>query len=148
MQSAPDQFETERLLSEALSYGDKTKIANGLGVSLSEVSQQCNPNEPRKSDVYKFLRFLWITSGVNSEAADRIFTLIQSSFESWKEPERIHVDLSRLTGTVAQEVTELVVARLEGKPIHVQRKEALDVMLALKHFLCGLEQEAGPQRVA
>jgi hypothetical protein len=148
MESAPSQYETERLLSDALSHGDKTRLANILEVSLSEISQQCNPEELRKSYFYQFKRFLWGLCGVNSKAADVLMSDLNSSHELWTQSDRIKVDLSHLTGNVAQEVTELICARLEGKSVHIQRKEALDVMLALKHFICGLEREAGPQRVA
>jgi hypothetical protein len=146
MESAPNQYETERLLSDALSHGDKSRLANILEVSLSEISQQCNPEELRKSYFYQFKRFLWGLCGVNSKAADVLMSDLNSSHELWKGSERITVDLSRLTGDVATEVTELVCARLEGKPLHVQRKEALDVMLAVKHFICGLERETGSLR--
>src|SRR6266540_4165108 len=128
MESAPNRYATERLLSDALTHGDKSRLANILEVSLSEISQQCNPEELRKSYFYQFKRFLWGICGVNPFAADVLMSDLNSSHELWTQSERIKVDLSHLTGNVAQEVTELVCARLEGKSVHVQRKEALEAM--------------------
>jgi hypothetical protein len=148
MESAPNQYATERLLSDALTHGDKSRLANILDCSLSEISQQCNPEEPRKSYFFQFKRFLWGVDGVNPSAGDVLMSDLNSSHELWTGSELIRVDLSRLTGNVAQEAVELMRARLEGKSVFVQRKEAIDVMLAVKDFIFGLERESGLRPVA
>lgn len=65
----PLKQQSERLLSNLLNHGDKSEIATELGVGLSEISQQCNPEEPRASDFYKCKQFLKGTSRCNPSAA-------------------------------------------------------------------------------
>lgn len=137
-----DQSETERFLFNVLDHGDKSRLAQLLDVHLSEVSQQINPAEPRKSDYYKFKRFLSALVVVNPKAAQLLCTDLQSVVNAPSGNRCI----STLTGAIAQESAELVCAALENKPDHVQKKEALDVARAAYDFVSGLDRK--PNEVA
>lgn len=132
-----DQNETERFLFNVLGHGDKSSLAHVLGVSLSEISQQVNPEETRKSDYFKFKRFLSALVTVNPKAAQLLCADLQSVIDAQSSSK----DISRLTGDVAHQSTELICAALENKPLHVQRKEALDVVVAGYQFIAGLERK-------
>jgi len=131
-----DQHETERFLFNVLDHGDKSELAQALGVSLSEISQQVNPEEPRKSDYFRFKRFLVALATVNPKAAQ----LLCADLHAVVDAPCAHKDISKLTGDVAQESTELICAALQRKPAHVQRKEALDVVMASYRFIAGLTE--------
>ncbi len=76
------QYQIESLLYGSLNYGDETKLAKALGVSPSEISQQVNPNEARKSDYFRFRRFLKALFPINPTAARRILSDLNSVVES------------------------------------------------------------------
>jgi hypothetical protein len=147
MQQPPNQYATERLLSDAVSHGDKSKLADVLGVSLSEISQQMNPEEPKKSDYYRFKRMLWALVGINPEAARLVFSDLEASMDAWTgDPKAGERNLSALTAKVLKETGDLITARLEGQSAHVIRKETLEVKSAADQVLAAIDQTANALR--
>ncbi len=134
-----DQHETERLLDASLSHGDKSKLADLLGVSLSEISQQVNPNEMRKSDFFKFKRFLRALCDVNADAAELIVSDLRSSLRCWLGKGHTG-SLAQLTCSVNQEASEFVAAHIQHKPVHIQRKELLDIRAAVDRCMAALDE--------
>lgn len=121
---APNQHETERLLSDALSYGDKSKLADALDVSLSEISQQFNPDEPKKSDYYRFKRQLWALAAINPEATRIIFSDLQASVDSWLGATKSS-DIGRGVADVLKEAAELGAAQTGSESTRITRRRDL-----------------------
>jgi DNA-binding transcriptional MocR family regulator len=147
MNQAPSQFETERLLSDALTHGDKSKLADALGVSLSEISQQINPDEARKSYFYQFKRQLWALAGINPDAARLVYADLQASMTAWLGDFPAE-DIGALTADVLKEAAELGAAQLGKLPAHVVRKEALEVGTAVGKVISACERQTGKLREA
>lgn len=141
MRAAPDQKLIEGVIDDALTHGDKGKVANALQKSASDITQRFNPNEAKQSGCFRALSELWAISGVNPDAAETIFALFDSYRAQWlEETKPTDRCLSSLVGDASAELTALIRARLEGKPAHVQRKEALELRAVVDRFLAGLEQ--------
>lgn len=139
----PNQYDTERLLSDVLSHGDKAKLANFLGVSPSEICQQFNPEETKKSDYYRFKRMLfWLKTEINIEAARTIFADLHSSYDSWQKPSCKHETLAALVVAADKEAGEVIQSWAANKPLHEQRKETVEAIAALQRHLEGLNAQA------
>jgi len=143
MRSAPDQYESERLLDDALSHGDKSKLANVLEVSLSEISQQCNPNESRKSDYYRCKRFLWGLAGVNAEAARILRNDLNTSIDLWIGDIRERRDPAELASEVAEKAIKHMKIQLQSLPKHVQLQSALSCLTSVNTLVENLKRESG-----
>ena len=121
------QYEDEYFLNNQFNYGDKSRLATRLGVSVSEVSQQCNPNEPRKSDFHKYARFL---RAVREEFGAEKCAGLQAYLNAIADaPGDCLVDLPAITSDLVQEVAELAGAVLTNQSPRVQAKEMNDVLI-------------------
>lgn len=148
MSQAPNQFETEQFLDDAIKHGVRQKLANALDVTVSEISQQFNPYEPaRKSYYYQFKRQLCALCEIDPGAARLIFADLHSSFDEWLKSVKVTGELSLLVCDVEKEAGDLIRAKLQDKPAHVQRKEALEIRAAVDRFIAELDA-AGQLREA
>ena len=141
MRKAPDQFETERLLSQALERGDQTALASLMEVSASEINQQFTPQNPKQSVYYRFKRQLWALAAINPNAARLIYADLQSSMEDWLG-ETKSGDIGKGIASVLKEAAELGAAQCEGLPTHVVKKEALDVRAKVDEVVAACERRA------
>lgn len=140
MRLAPDLQQIKSLLSDIVSRGDQAAIGNILGVTAQDISNRFNPDNARKPALVEALRELWAISLVNQDAAQKLKAYIDGLFSAWLDPVKTSErNLSTLLGDASQEVTDLIRARLEGKPIHTQREEALAAQAALTQFIAGLD---------
>jgi len=134
-----DQYQTELFLHQTLVRGDKSKLAEKLGVTLSEISQQCNPAETaRKSYYYQFKRFLTALKAVNPRAHELLLADLHSTVDT--EPRS--QNLSQLVADASREHAELIGACLEAKPASLQLKEALETQVALSRVVKELNHVA------
>lgn len=138
----PNQYDTERLLSDSLSHGDKSRLAAFIGVSLSEVAQQWNPDDPKKSDYFRFKRTLyWLATEVNEDAARVIVADLLSSMDAWVGNVRAD-NIAHLTAGMLKEAAEVGAAQIENSPAHVFRKEVLDVRAKADELLAAVDRRA------
>lgn len=137
MSQPANQYDTELLMKNVLKHGDKSRLAEKLRVSLSEISQQVNPNELRKSHFFECKRFLLALKLVNKRAAQILLCDLDFSING--DSELDEGDLPDLTGAVVKEAADLVCAQLKGKPAHIQRQECLEIIAVGYRFLSALD---------
>jgi hypothetical protein len=131
------QYHDEQFLDGQFDFGDKVKLAKRLNVSLSEVSQQLNPNEPRKSDFHKCARFL---RAVRDEfGPEKISGMLAHLCAIGDAPACGNSDLTQLTADLHVENSEFVGAHLRKAPLHVQHKELIDVKVKTDRALAALK---------
>jgi len=134
-QQPPNQHDTDRLLGDSLSHGDKTKLANLLGVSGSEICRQCNPEDPKQSFYYRFKRSMfWLKTQVNERAARIIVADFRADFESWDTPVVKPESLAALVVAADREGDDVIQSWAEGKPLHEQIMHATEAIAALEKF--------------
>jgi hypothetical protein len=133
-----DQSDFKLFLKAILAHGDIVKIANWYGVTEQAISQKLNPNLEIPCDLYRGLRQAEAISKINPEAGAKLRALINDLFDQWDAsvvPSRPEI----LLGEISGEFAELLKARLSNKPIHLQRKEALDLQAEVARFVESLE---------
>ena len=144
MRSAPDQHELKCLLSDIVKHGNKTKVANILGVSPSDISQRFDAeNETRKLALAEGLREVWAICGADQEAGRKLRSYIEGLFDCWLDSVKVtDKNLSCLLSDASQDALSLLRARsIDGKPVHVQREQALAVRATIDQFIAGLESQ-------
>lgn len=140
MRAAPDMAKLKTLLSDLISSGDQVDIANILGCTRQDISNRFRTDSERKPGLYEGLREAWALSAVNPEAARKLRAFIDGLFDSWLDPvTATEKNLTTLVGDASQEATDLVRARLESKPSHVQREQALALRATIDQFIAGLD---------
>lgn len=143
----PNQYEDDRLLRDTLKHGEIVKLAAALRIKYPTFARQVNPDDPAMAGPYHDAKdFFFKAFQTRPEICLTLMADLNSSVEDWAEEEAVKGDVSHLVGDVANEVAELVCCRLDGKPAHLQRKEAMDVIAAVHKFVAGLDNESGRLR--
>jgi hypothetical protein len=138
MHTAPRQHDIESLLDSLLDRGDKTALAALLDTSLSNISQQINPDEPLKSYVYQGLRFMWGVYAVNPQAARCLWAETARLVSLWEGKRPVQGGDLR---SVHHELAEVIDAALTNRSPAQQKKEIHEAISALNARLSLLDRE-------
>lgn len=134
----PDQREIKVLTRDVLKHGDIGKLANFYGVTESAMGQRLNPNLDTPSNLYRGLFDLRAIIEVNPEAGRTLWLYMVDLVDSWLGND-LRETPDALLGDISGEFSELLKARLSHKPIHAQRKEALELQSQVLKFVESLE---------
>lgn len=149
MRTAPDLAKLKALLRDIVDHGDQSDVANILGCTRKDVSNRFNPDSDRKPGLYEGLREAWAISAVNPEAARKLRAFIDGLFDSWLDPvQATEKNLATLVGDALDEAAELARTRMESKPVHLQREQALALRATVDQFISGLDNQFELRAVA
>lgn len=139
----PEQYDTERHLSDSLSHGDVEHLAALLKCSPSLICQMCNPNDPKKSWFYQNARFLWAAYRIREDLGEVLFGRLQALRHLWLSKDKpCRPDVSKLASRVTSEIADVVIAELERKPMQDRFREAQEARMALDEYILGLMQQS------
>lgn len=136
----PDQREIKVLTRDVLKHGDILKLANLYGITESAMGQRLNPNMDTPSNIYRGLYDLKAIIEVNQEAGRKLWLYLSDLVDCWLGNQRSQTP-DALLGDISGEFSELLKARLSNKPVHEQRKEALDLQAEVLRFVESLEKD-------
>lgn len=142
MARIPNQYEDDRLLRDCLKHGELLKLSTALRIPYGTFTRQVNPDDHQLASPYHVAKnFFFQLFQMRAGACLAMKADLDAAVESWVEAKSSSKDASHLVGDVANEVAELVCCRLNGRPAHIQRKEAADVIAAVQAFMAGLDNE-------
>ena len=146
MRHAPSQQDLKRLLDDAVKHGSRARIANILGVTEGNISRRFNPNDELKLALADGLRECWAVCGADESAGQILRSYINGLFDSWLAPAKSgQAAITSLVCDVNRETADLVNARMESRPLHLQLKEAREVGAANDRVIQALERQIQEQ---
>lgn len=135
-------FETEQ--RDVLNHGDEGAIARFHGTSPTLHSQQLNPHDERKSNLWRGLLDLAGLAAESPARAEQLRDLFNQFTDraiaaAQGNPERRSLD--HHAGEVAREFGEFVAARFGGHDLSVQLRELDDVIREATAFREGIIEQ-------
>lgn len=136
----PNQHEVERFLDDTLMHGDIEALAAILDTSPSNLSQQFNPDDEKKSWFYQGMRTLWAAYMHREDLGDAWLAKINSFSQAWKHrgKEKTLCDVAHLAGKLSSETADVVIAELEKRPMQKRLREAVEVRAAVDNYIASL----------
>jgi hypothetical protein len=136
-------FETEQ--RDVLNHGDVDSIARFHGTSPTLHSQQLNPHDERKSNLWRGLLDLAGLAAENPARAEQLRDLFNQfadrAIAAARPVEPNRNTLDHHAGEVAREFGEFVAARFGGHDLSVQLSELDDVIREAEAFREGIIQQ-------
>lgn len=119
------QKEVELKVAEILKDGDIKDISNESNIGYSYIDQQLNPNDPRQSFIYGFLRIQCAYDATHPERGDLLWRLVKTIREASKPTCKTSC-ANVEAGKFAKESGEAISARLSNKDLYEQLREAVE----------------------
>lgn len=111
----PTQEEFEKRVSDMIPNGLRGRMARYMGKSESFISQQLSPHHERKSDIYRFLQFMWATDATDRTVGDALFREVVIERSTWLATDlRPHSASSVATGNIGSLYAAAVELELKG----------------------------------
>ncbi len=142
----PKLVEVKTFLASLIRYGDQESFAALLDITPSAISRQLNPYDELRPWPYLALRFQYAGYMISEELGDAILALFNSHAQAWKQQtaeeavKEQRATSSELLGTIqklSDELSNVVIAEIEQKPMSVRFQEA---QKALRAFDTGKEK--------
>lgn len=127
-----------------MTHGDSEEVANLLDIQPAVLSRRCQVDGNVRPGLYEGLREAWAVSETNADGGWQLRAAINAYFDLWLEP--VKATDKTIPGMIkdAQEsLTELVVAKLENRPLREVREKARTSRSALDQLIAGLDNEFG-----
>lgn len=142
IKSAPNITKLKVVLHDILTDGDQTEIAGMFGLSHQCVSQRFSTGSQTKPSLYEGLREAWAISCVNPEAGWKLKAYVDGLFDSWLSPvQATEKNLTALIRDAQENMTALVSAKLDNKPLAELREEGRAARGAIDQLLAALDLE-------
>lgn len=138
------QEEIEKELADQLPHGTREDIAKGTGIYGKIVDAYFNPFDERKSPHFTVLHIQAVLDAKHPEIGDALWAKMNALRESSKP----HAFLPTLSidhelGNLSKEITDVIVAKCEGKPLSTQLREIGEAERQIEKYKSAVLDQVG-----
>lgn len=118
------QTQIEKDISDVIPHGVREAIAAGTGIYPKIVDAYFNPNDERKSPHFTVLHVQHVLDTKHILVGERVWQVMNSLRQASK-PKQGSANLSpdNEMGKLSKEISDVIVAKCEGKPISYQLQQ-------------------------
>lgn len=119
------QPDVEKELSDAIPFGMREEIARGTGIYPKIVDAYFNPNDERKSPHFQVLHIQSVLDERDPSIGDAVWDKLNALRDAGRPVtlKTAELDIDRELGNLSKDITEVIVAKCEGKPLTAQLEQ-------------------------
>ena len=145
------QEQIEKEIADEMPHGIREVIAKGTGIYPKIVDAYLNPHDERKSPHFTVLHI----QAVLDRDAPEIGEAVWQKMCALREGSRHHrfetkpLSIDRELGNLSKEITDVIVAKCEGRPLSSQLREIAEAERQIEKYKSAVLDQVGrpPERV-
>ncbi len=141
------QKQIELDVANILKNGDITQLHLKTGVGYSQLDQQLNPNETRKSPVFQFLVLQTAYDAISPERGEQLWQVV-TKYRELEKPVVGEICVQTEASCIAKEVGELLSVHIAGKSHYERLNEVNDVLAVTERYKQGILDEINLEKAS